>query len=72
MEEDVRKNILERHYKLKRLGKVTEAVSVSGYSHKTYTRALDGQKCVKATTMMAILRAQAKVLEVTDTKLQLA
>lgn len=72
METDFRQNILQRHDELKKLGKVTEAVEMSGVSHMTYNRAVNGAKYVRATTLMAILRAQAKVLEATTAKLQMA
>ncbi|WP_138481691.1 hypothetical protein [Dyadobacter bucti] len=71
MDIDFKENIRQRHQELKSLGKVTEAVTMSGVSRMTYARAVNGKKYVRATTMMDILKAQAKVLELTKTKLQL-
>jgi hypothetical protein len=68
---EIKEILLQRHNELKEFGKVTEAVEVSGVTHKTYGRAIKGEKYVRATTMMTILKAQARVLETTKTKLQL-
>lgn len=72
MEAEFRQNIRQRHDELKKLGKVTEAVELSGFSHMTYSRAVNGTADVRAGTLMAILKAQAKVLDITKQKLQLA
>lgn len=72
MDKEIHKNLLKRHNELKGLGKVTEAVLASGVTHKTYNRAINDQKYVRASTIINILEAQAKVLELTKKKLQLA
>lgn len=72
MNDVIRQNLLQRHNELKNLGKVTEAVNAAGVTYQTYERAINGVKGVKAVTIERILEGQAKVIDLTRKRLQLA
>lgn len=69
MDEKTHIKLCERHEELKKLGKVLEAVDASGLSNQTYTRAMNGDKTVRAKTLATILKAQQQTLDRTRKEL---